>query len=174
MTLQETVCPICDDLVRIPGTATTFWHCGKKHQIDGASSVYAGAVTLSEDTIGGVKFDSGKLRFDLIPPELDAAVAAVLTYGAAKYDARNWEQGMSWSRPTAALKRHQNALELGEWFDPETGMPHLWHMATNIAFLIAFAQRGTGTDDRPTIGGDPKLYQHHLEVAVDRLSEGQE
>jgi len=96
----------------------------------------------------GKKFDGGKLRMDLIPPELEAAVAAVLTFGANKYGERNWEKGMKWGRAYAALRRHMNAWWAGEDNDQETGMPHTWHAACCIAFLISFQSRGIGTDDR--------------------------
>lgn len=98
----------------------------------------------------GVKFDGGKDRYDLIPPEIEEAMAKVLTFGAAKYSERNWELGMKWGRPYAALRRHMAAWWKGEDTDPETGMPHTWHAACCIAFIIAFEARGTGTDDRPT------------------------
>jgi hypothetical protein len=96
----------------------------------------------------GVKADEGKPRYDLLPPELLEATARVLTFGAAKYSARNWEKGMHWGRPFAALMRHMWAWWRGEGKDPETGMSHLWHAACCIAFLIAFEERGIGTDDR--------------------------
>ena len=97
----------------------------------------------------GVKFDSGKARYDLVPPEIEEAIAKVLTFGAAKYGDRNWELGMKWGRPYAALRRHMAAWWGGEDKDPETGMPHTWHAACCIAFLVAFEARGSGTDDRP-------------------------
>lgn len=97
----------------------------------------------------GRKDDQGKPRMDLLPPELMVAVAHVLTFGAAKYSERNWEKGMAWGRPYAALWRHMLAWWEGEECDPETGMSHLWHAGCCIAFLIAFEQRGIGTDDRP-------------------------
>jgi len=97
----------------------------------------------------GVKYDEGKTRYDLIPPEGPAAVAQVLAYGAKKYAARNWEQGMDWSRPFSAIHRHLAAWWSGETYDADTGYSHLWHVATNVFFLIAFESRGKGTDDRP-------------------------
>jgi hypothetical protein len=97
----------------------------------------------------GVKFDSGKLRYDLIPPEVEEAIAAVLTFGANKYGERNWELGMSWGRPYAALRRHMAAWWSGEDKDPETGMSHLAHAACCIAFLVSFEARAAGVDDRP-------------------------
>lgn len=103
----------------------------------------------------GVKFDNGKTRDDLIPPEIEEALAKVLEFGAKKYAARNWEQGMLWSRPYAAARRHMR-----NWFarrdfgkgpgnDQDSGYSDLWHAATNLAFLIAYELRGKGTDDRP-------------------------
>lgn len=99
--------------------------------------------------VEGRKDDGGKARHDLLPPEMPDAVAQVLAFGAGKYGERNWEKGMSWGRPFAALMRHMWAWWRGEKADPETGMSHLWHAACCIAFLIAFEQRKTGTDDRP-------------------------
>lgn len=97
----------------------------------------------------GRKDDAGKAAHHLIPPELPEAVAAVLAFGAVKYGARNWEQGMEWSRPFSALMRHMWAWWRGEASDPETGMSHLWHAACCIAFLVAYEQRKAGVDDRP-------------------------
>lgn len=102
------------------------------------------------EPVEGKKFDADKARYDLIPPEIEEAIAKVLTFGADKYDERNWELGMSWGRPYAALRRHMGAWWSGEDKDPETGMPHTWHAACCIAFIVAFEARGIGTDDRPT------------------------
>lgn len=98
---------------------------------------------------GGVKFDAGKLRTDLVPVEGITAVATILGYGAQKYAARNWEQGMDWSRPYGAALRHLFAWWGGEKVDPDTGYSHLWHAATNLFFLIFYEQYNVGTDDRP-------------------------
>jgi hypothetical protein len=100
----------------------------------------------------GVKFDGDKPRYDLIPPEIEEALAKVLTFGASKYSSRNWELGMDWGRVYAAHRRHMTAWWSGENNDPETGMPHTWHAAGCLAFLVAFEARGTGIDDRPTQG----------------------
>jgi hypothetical protein len=97
-----------------------------------------------------VKFDHGKAAYHLLPPELMEEVALVLEYGAHKYAPRNWEQGMHWSRPFAALMRHMWAWWRGEKADPDTGFSHLAHAGANIAFLIAYERRGLGGDDRPT------------------------
>ena len=106
----------------------------------------------------GRKDDGGKARMELIPPELLFAVADILTFGAAKYEDRNWERGMSWGRVFGALMRHMwawwggkgpttRSFLLGE-LDAETGRSHLWHAGCCLAFLIAYEERGVGADDR--------------------------
>ena len=100
---------------------------------------------------GAVKHDDGKPRWDLLPPELMEQTALVLGFGAHKYGNRNWEKGMSWGRPFAALMRHMWAWWRQEngGKDAETGYSHLAHAACCLAFLIAYEQRQTGEDDRP-------------------------
>lgn len=102
-----------------------------------------------ESITEGLRFDTDKLRFDLIPPEADIALAEILTFGAKKYADRNWEKGMKWSRCVASLKRHMSRWESGELLDPETNKPHLWHMLCNVAFLVTYSDREIGTNDIP-------------------------
>lgn len=104
------------------------------------------------------KQDGGKPRMDLLAPEFLFGTANVLTFGAAKYDERNWEKGMSWGRVFGALMRHMWAwwggagpsrtnFVFGET-DDETGYSHLHHAACCLMFLIAYEERKIGTDDR--------------------------
>jgi hypothetical protein len=104
---------------------------------------------------GGHKDDTGKIRLELVPPELLLAVGDILTFGAEKYADRNWEAGMSWGRVFGALMRHMWAWWAGEKMDQETGRSHLWHAGCCIAFLIAYEERNVGTDDRPTSKDKP-------------------
>ena len=53
-----------------------------------------------------IKKDSEKVRLDLLPVRPLLEVGRVLTFGAKKYEPRNWEKGFSWSRPYAATLRH--------------------------------------------------------------------
>ena len=96
----------------------------------------------------GVKYDTGKPRWDLLPPDALDDVARVLSYGADKYAARNWEKGMDWGRLSAALQRHLAAFSMGEDIDPESGLHHLAHMSCCALMLHALFLRGDGTDDR--------------------------
>ena len=62
----------------------------------------------------GLRYNSGKPRFDLVHPWSHEQMVNVLTVGANKYHDRNWEDGMAWSNVIASLKRHLNAIEAGE------------------------------------------------------------
>lgn len=95
----------------------------------------------------GTKFDAGKPRMDLVPPEPIEAIAKVLTFGADKYGARNWEKGMPWGKVLAAMFRHVYSWMRGERLDPESGYPHLWHALTELMFLVTYEARGVGEND---------------------------
>lgn len=103
---------------------------------------------------GGVKYDSNKLRFDLLPPDALEEVARVYTLGAAKYSDRNWETGMRWGRVFAATMRHLWAWARGETYDRETGLHHAAHAAFGCLSLIAYQNRDVGTDDRANINNE--------------------
>jgi hypothetical protein len=96
----------------------------------------------------GYKADETKPRMDLIAPEIQTALAEILTFGAKKYADRNWEKGMKWGRCFGALMRHMWAWWAKEPADPETGKSHLWHAACCLMFLIAYEARNVGEDDR--------------------------
>ena len=95
----------------------------------------------------GIKYDEGKLRIDLIPPEIIRVLATVFAHGADKYGERNWEKGMRYGRLWAAAQRHLWSWWNGEDID-ESGYSHLWHSLASIAMLIVLHKRGTGEDDR--------------------------
>ncbi|MGH9428669.1 MAG: dATP/dGTP diphosphohydrolase domain-containing protein [Terriglobia bacterium] len=96
----------------------------------------------------GVKYDAGKLRYDLVAWDALDEVARVYTYGARKYADRNWELGMSWGRVFAAVIRHLSKWAMGERLDDESGLPHLAHAAWGTLTLLAYETRRSGTDDR--------------------------
>lgn len=96
----------------------------------------------------GTKADAGKAPLWWVPREGMEGVAHVMEFGAQKYAAHNWRKGMKWSRLASAALRHLTAWVDGEDKDPESGMSHLWHAATDIFFLITYQARGLGEDDR--------------------------
>ena len=84
----------------------------------------------------GMKFDSGKLLYSLIPPETSKALAEVLSFGAQKYAIDGWKSVPDAERRYMdALFRHLEAFRAGETHDPESNLHHLAHALTNVAFL---------------------------------------
>lgn len=96
----------------------------------------------------GLRFNQGKLRYDLVHPKAHEDMVDVLTYGATKYDPNNWRRGLSWTSVIASLKRHLSAIEAGEDYDKETGLLHISHAACNAHFLNAFYYDFPQGDDR--------------------------
>ena len=82
------------------------------------------------------KAAAGKARLSLVPFQIVYDIARVREHGAIKYhDHNNWKQ-VEPSRYVDALLRHTLAFaEDNQSLDAESGLPHLWHAATNIAFL---------------------------------------
>lgn len=97
----------------------------------------------------GLRYNSGKLRYDLVEPVAHEEMVKVLTMGAEKYEDRNWEKGMSWSDVIASLKRHVAAIEKREDYDKESGLLHAAHVACNAHFLTAYYRIYPQGDDRP-------------------------
>jgi hypothetical protein len=96
----------------------------------------------------GIKYDSGKLRYDLIPEYSMQQLAKVYTFGCGKYDDWNWKKGILYSRLIAALFRHVWSFVRGEDIDPESGLPHLSHAAWNCFSLLYFSRYRKDLDDR--------------------------
>lgn len=84
------------------------------------------------------KADAGKLKLTLVPRNIIRAIAVVRDYGNAKYPEGgpdNWKQ-VEPERYRDAMFRHLLAyLDDPAAVDPESGIPHLWHLACNCAFL---------------------------------------
>ena len=77
--------------------------------------------------------------------------AAVFDYGAKKYADWNWAKGMAWSVPAACAVRHLLAILRGEMNDPESGLPHIGHVASNLVMLAHYEEYYSEGDDRPNI-----------------------
>lgn len=104
------------------------------------------AAGVPEDG-GGMRFNAGKVQLELIPMSWTWALGQVLTRGAAKYAARNWERGMAWSYPVGCALRHMIKFAVGERYDRETGCHHLAMAAWNMLALMTYDLRAIGTND---------------------------
>lgn len=84
------------------------------------------------------KADAGKPQLSLVPMDILTAIARVREYGNRKYGSSdNWKT-VSKERYVDAMLRHAVAfVNNPKGVDSESGLPHLHHLACNVAFLIA-------------------------------------
>lgn len=130
----------------------------------------------------GLRYDSGKARYDLLEPYAMEQLVNVFTKGANKYADRNWEKGMDWSKMLACLKRHVAAFEKGEDYDYDpscegciagncsnhTGLLHMAHAAWNAMALVSFYKIYPQGDNRAhTYLSAPKIGLDIDEVLAD-------
>lgn len=85
----------------------------------------------------GRKYDTGKPMWNLLPLKTLEQVVEILTFGAEKYGANNWQNVTPFNeRYYAAMMRHIAAWQGGEVFDRESGKSHLAHAACCLMFLM--------------------------------------
>lgn len=85
---------------------------------------------------GVAKADAGKPRLSLVPRKIIWAIAAIREYGNKKYgDPNNWKKVEPERYRDAAYRHFMRYLDDPDGVDEESGLPHLWHLACNVAFL---------------------------------------
>lgn len=100
------------------------------------------------------KADAGKPRLTLVPTQILYDIAAVREFAVnTKYkDPDNWKQ-VEIERFRDALFRHLLLyLNNPKGLDEESGLPHLSHVATNVAFLCEL-EKLTADKERMEING---------------------
>lgn len=97
---------------------------------------------------GGAKYDSEKAPMDLLPWQEVTDVAMVLKFGAQKYDKWNWTEVNRTGRYIAAGFRHMAQFQSGEDIDPDSGLHHLAHAATNMLMALWLQKNHPERDDR--------------------------
>jgi len=82
------------------------------------------------------KADAGKLMLTLVPRQIIRDIAEVRMYGTQKYHSPdNWKKVEKDRYKNAAFRHFLAYLDDPMAVDEESGIPHLKHLATNIAFL---------------------------------------
>lgn len=82
-----------------------------------------------------ILFDTGKALED---------VANVMSYGAKKYNRKNWNKVDDKERYVSAPLRHIAAYCSGEKIDPESNLPHLACAITSLLFLQEIERNENG------------------------------
>jgi len=99
-----------------------------------------------------LKRDSDRCRVDLLPIFPLVTIANVLGFGAEKYVANSWRnpdmKPVPMMRTYGSIIRHLFSWARGEKYDPESGLTHLGHAATQLFFLMEHDEKGEAEDDR--------------------------
>lgn len=83
-----------------------------------------------------LKKDAGKVRLTLIPLRILYGIAAVREFGVQKYQSEDSWKKVDIKRYRDAAWRHWIRYLLNPTgLDDESGLPHIYHVACNIAFL---------------------------------------
>lgn len=102
--------------------------------IDNAPTISAVPVVRCRECIYATRPGNNIVHCDNF--ERDMMPDDYCSVGTKKYgDPDNWRK-VEPQRYRDALYRHWLAYLRGEKCDPESGLPHLWHLVCNAAFLI--------------------------------------
>ena len=94
-----------------------------------------------------VKADAGKLQLTLVPRQIIREIAKIRMYGTKKYhDPENWRQVEIERYRDAAFRHFLAYLDEPGGVDEESGLPHLSHLACNIAFLCEMEKEIEGDE----------------------------
>lgn len=89
-----------------------------------------------------IKSDAGKPRLSLVPTQIITDIARIREYGINKYGEKESWRKVEIERYRDALFRHVIAyIENPSSVDAESGLPHLWHIACNVAFLCELERK---------------------------------
>lgn len=131
------------------------------------------------------RYNSAKLRYDLVPQQPLKDLVEVYSKGAHKYtlykneegkvvkgseilweDSRkyevvddggeNWRKGLSWKSTIASAKRHIESFLMGEDNDPELGTRHLANACWNLFSILEYYKTHPELDDRQHYYLNPK------------------
>ena len=130
----------------------------KTHTDENTSSLSGTSTDLSKN-IQCAKADKGKLPISLVPMTIIKDIAAIRKYGEEKYHAPNNWVLVDKQRYVDAMWRHLIAYQEGEEYDKESGLPHLWHAACNMAFILEMESPDWDVRKQQLIASDPKLQE---------------
>ena len=89
-----------------------------------------------------MKYDEGKPKLTLCPTEIITAIARVRENGVEKYREKDcWKTVEPQRYRDAAFRHFVKYIDDPSGVDEESGLPHLWHLAANIAFLCALDKK---------------------------------
>lgn len=103
---------------------------------------------MSGNSNKGIKFDGEKPDMTHIPMEAMWAMGEAFTYGARKYEADNFREGLAVRRQLAAALRHIFQLLNEGDIDKESGCQHIGSALASLAMAAYTIKHHPDLDDR--------------------------
>lgn len=108
-----------------------------------------------EETNQNAKADAGKPQLTLVPRQILFDIAEVRAFGVKKYnDPDNWKKVEIQRYRDAAFRHFMAYLDDPQGNDEESGLPHLAHLACNIAFLCELENKENRNSETIDISND--------------------
>ena len=111
------------------------------------------------------KADAGKLQLTLVPTQIIKEIAEVRMYGNEKYHSPDNWRTVEIERYRDALFRHFLAyIDDPQGVDEESGLPHLSHIACNVAFLCELEKEEEEKEDIDSLCEKHEWLEKFLET----------
>lgn len=126
---------------------------GHRSEVNADEMTPAMMATMNQASaaLQGKKDLIGKVRVELIPPEVILGLGEIFTIGAQEYGEYNWEKGLKWQDLIGAAMRHLLKWCSGETLDRKSRKHHLLHCMANLCMLYMYQQYNMGEDNRSII-----------------------
>lgn len=113
--------------------------CGVYSKLD--SILGTGNYILKNNTVyakGRPKETKDKPTLSLVPRGINECIARVREYGNKKYgSADGWKQMNRQDYWEACLRHAEKARNNIDSVDEESGLPHTWHLACDLSFILS-------------------------------------
>lgn len=123
----------------------------KKHGISNNTLLEFESIRIDHNEVD-LKDFSDKLPMEDIKPICLRAISEVMRYGRRKYGSEP-EQKCSYENGeidsyVGALLRHLNEYQYGNYTDPESELPHLWHVLMNAYIIVLLDEKDNEETER--------------------------
>lgn len=98
--------------------------------------------------MSALRYNEGKLRWDLVDWEGIEEMLKVLEAGAIKYEPENWKKGLNREEILESIQRHLVAVFKGEEIDMDLMTHHMGNIMCNAMFYLYHFRNGSFVKER--------------------------
>ena len=94
-----------------------------------------------------LRYNEWKAQWSLVDFDSLEPMVRVLEFWSKKYAIDNWKKPMDKKKILDSLMRHLVRINAWEEIDPESWLPHIWHLMCNALFYSFHARNSTEHPD---------------------------